>query len=211
MQWSTAWYELRPPKCGMGRHVTPIGRQVTKQNTLRPLTRHSGVYLDWSPLHSSQSTRCSDAHRSHRIPWPSLHRKQLLRPPTLYAPHSASMGDIDPATAWPCDRAQVLQWVPAEYLRPVGRPGGSQIDRTGGPRPGDRFLLTIPECMHISSRCARTVPPPPPPLWPPPPRARGAAAAAAATYARRGGSGRRRFWARRRRRRRRRAIARSRI
>jgi hypothetical protein len=67
-------------------------------------------------------------------------------------PWTGGAGPIDPATAWPCDRVQVLQWVPAEYLRPVSRPGSGWIDRTSAPRPGDWFLLTIPECMHIDSR-----------------------------------------------------------
>jgi hypothetical protein len=70
-------------------------------------------------------------------------------------PWTGGAGPIDPATAWPCDRVQVLQWVPAEYLRPVSRPGSGWIDRRGARGPGDRFLLTIPECMHISSRWPR--------------------------------------------------------
>ena len=60
-------------------------------------------------------------------------------------PWTGAAAPIDPATAWPCDRAQVLQWVPAEYLRPVSRPGSSQIDRSAAPRPDTLLYIIVPE------------------------------------------------------------------
>jgi hypothetical protein len=74
------------------------------------------------------------------------------------------------------DLAMHCHWLLAAALRSsavaraVRKARFQQIDRGSGPRPGDRFLLTIPECMHnIDSRWtllytttvdARAVPPP---------------------------------------------------
>jgi hypothetical protein len=63
-------------------------------------------------------------------------------------------GVIDPGTAWPCDRAQVLQWVPAEYLRPVSRPGGTQIDGSSGPRKYTFLYKCTSGFSSVLSACA---------------------------------------------------------
>jgi hypothetical protein len=76
---------------------------------------------------------------------------------------SGGAGPIDLAAAWPADRVQAQREMSALRLRPVAWPGSGWIDRTSAPRPRDRFLLTIPECMMPywlgvhSSRCTMSI------------------------------------------------------
>jgi hypothetical protein len=63
--------------------------------------------------------------------------------------------------------------VPAEYRRPVGRPGSSQIDRTSGPRKYTFLYRIVPESWlwplicrarrRLQTCAARARAPPPPP------------------------------------------------
>ena len=87
---------------------------------------------------------------SHRIAWPSLHRKQL---PASNPIHYASTGDSEPGTAWPNGFRMALREISGERHPKTIWQGSAWIRIWSARGPGDRFLLTIPECMHISSRC----------------------------------------------------------
>jgi hypothetical protein len=59
-------------------------------------------------------------------------------------------------TAWPSGLLRVRLEISKSYLysaKTVWAGSSAWLRKWSGRRPGNRFLLTIPECMHIDSRC----------------------------------------------------------
>jgi hypothetical protein len=122
--------------------------------------------LYYAGIRGAPHTRCHSADpASRRRPRrrgggaAAAARRRRRRPPRTndrnLTPRTAAAGPIDPATAWPNGLRRQKPEV-CRLLQPqTVWPGSAWIDRTSGRGPGDRFLLTIPECMHISSRWAR--------------------------------------------------------